>query len=271
MDEDNAQRGESEGHTYGDPAPPSVVWNVTGPNTERQTQGADRDSEDKGSPNFFQKLEAWSAFLLVLITLGYTFVSKCTLDTMQGQTGAAIRSADAAATAANVASDTLNNAQNDFVAEQRPYVGVTLTAFLPIALNKGERYQFIAPLSMINYGKSPAEYVWIAWKVSRDPRGWADKNADWFFATSAAQWNWTSMGDLAPGTTSALQSTGALPYWGPYPRGYAQKIGRIRDGLAVFGRVRYEDAQRNQYYTDFCIASLGAGPASDCKYHNYFK
>jgi hypothetical protein len=188
------------------------------------------------------------------------------------QADASNRQANASDQQAAVAAGTLketkrqlSTTQANFVAEQRPYLGV----FIPQIVPNG--YAYTAGIVIGNFGRSAAENVTVAWNVWHNERGRASDQADAFFSQPEQDWHWQNMAPLPPGAGPALPQTESAAHWGPYARDQFLLLSRIYNGLALYGRVKYTDPHGHPFHTDFCVFRPGGNAAVYCDRHNYLK
>jgi hypothetical protein len=131
-------------------------------------------------------------------------------------------------------------------------------------------WQYHAPIVVLNFGRSAAENITIAWNVRTDDRGHASHEANAFFAQHE-DWHWEPMTPLPPGAGPVIPQSGSIAHWGPYLREHFLLLSRLSDGLAIYGRVRYEDLHGKRFHTDFCLYRPAGNVTYYCESHNYLK
>jgi hypothetical protein len=170
------------------------------------------------------------------------------------------------------AEKTLSVSQANFAAQQRPYLAVSI----PNLAADSTSYMFVAQLEIGNYGRSAARNILIAYNVSHSDHGEAaSQAADTFFKSPQASWGgWSPVAPLPPGV-NAPPSTSEWPRWGPYPRDTFLRLVKTWDGIAIYGRIKYQDSLKHphRFYTDFCLFRVPSPSTAigQCPRHNYLE
>ena len=237
------------------------------PNPSSSKSNAPAGVKDKPCPNNGQnQIREWWKVVVETLTLAavvwYACVASCQLTQMRNATKAAGTSADAAASAAKTARDTLDFSRRSFKQEERAYLWtISFNISNPPICTVPGTPRVCADVHVTNSGKTPAVGVLIHRYATFGPHAERIIKAMKIPA-------FTPSGDIL-GTTGEKWGTAAT-----HPIANSHVFQEVLSGkmpLYVYGIVQYLDIFGDYHETGFCAFRLpNNGPFMACSYGNWF-